>query len=430
MQLLDKLLKKLQANGDRVLIFSQMTRMLDILEDYMRFKKYQYCRIDGSTSGEMRDEQMDAFNADGSEKFVFLLSTRAGGLGINLATANIVVLFDSDWNPQADLQAQDRAHRIGQKKQVTVFRLITEGTVEEKIVERAEKKLYLDAVVVQQGRLQQQKKNLSKNELMQMVKFGAEAIFRSKGTRITDDDIDTILERGEKKTNETKNKFQTDVQHNLANFSLSTTEEERDTFLFGDENFRGKQQEGGAFLDLGSRHRKGSAKMQERDKHAGLPKGTTLHDYQFWDVPTMQAIEKLELDLFVKNRDLGVTLKEAKATLKGLQAGSSAYQEAAKVTTELQAQIAANVLPPSQAKQKKKAMAQAFVKWSRRDYKAYVGACERFGRANLDEVFNSVVAQTDKDLDEVKAYHAVFWAKVETLTDSAKVVERIGRLWA
>ena len=108
--------------------------LLDIIEDYLRLKGYGYCRIDGSTNNEARDERMDRFNAPGSEEFAFLLSTRAGGLGINLATANVVILFDSDWNPQMDLQAMDRAHRIGQTKPVTVFRFITEGTVEEKII--------------------------------------------------------------------------------------------------------------------------------------------------------------------------------------------------------------------------------------------------------------------------------------------------------
>jgi SWI/SNF-related matrix-associated actin-dependent regulator of chromatin subfamily A member 5 len=162
MILLDKLLAKLKEQGSRVLLFSQMTRLLDVLEDYMTIKGYEYCRIDGNTKGEDRDGSMEEFNRPGSPKFIFLLSTRAGGLGINLPTADVVILYDSDWNPQVDLQAQDRAHRIGQKKQVRVFRFITEGTVEEKIVERAERKLYLDAVVIQQGRLLDQNKSLSR----------------------------------------------------------------------------------------------------------------------------------------------------------------------------------------------------------------------------------------------------------------------------
>lgn len=131
---------------------------------------FQYCRLDGQTLHEDRQRQINEFNEPGSKKFVFMLSTRAGGLGINLATADIVIIFDSDWNPQMDLQAmvrelnsegglyfltmlclQDRAHRIGQQKQVKVFRFITENTVEEKIVERAEVKLRLDKLVIQQG---------------------------------------------------------------------------------------------------------------------------------------------------------------------------------------------------------------------------------------------------------------------------------------
>ena len=152
---------------------------------------------------------MDAFNAPNSTKFCFLLSTRAGGLGINLATADVVILYDSDWNPQADLQAEDRAHRIGQKKMVRVFRLITEHTVEEKIIERAEKKLLLDAVVIQEGRLASNNK-ISTSEMANIVTYGADFIVSSeKGTYTVgvtakidrqDEDIDKILQYGEERT--------------------------------------------------------------------------------------------------------------------------------------------------------------------------------------------------------------------------------------
>ena len=103
--MLDKLLVRLQQEGSRVLIFSQMTRVLDILEDYCLWKGFEYCRLDGQTPHEERQSAINAYNMPGSEKFVFMLSTRAGGLGINLATADIVILYDSDWNPQVDLQA-------------------------------------------------------------------------------------------------------------------------------------------------------------------------------------------------------------------------------------------------------------------------------------------------------------------------------------
>lgn len=107
-----------------------MTMVLDILEDFCNFRQYEYCRIDGSTDMVERDEQIEDFMREGSKKFVFLLSTRAGGLGINLTSADTVIIYDSDWNPQMDLQAMDRAHRIGQKNPVNVYRLITENTVE------------------------------------------------------------------------------------------------------------------------------------------------------------------------------------------------------------------------------------------------------------------------------------------------------------
>lgn len=99
--------------------------VLDILEDFCNFRSHEYCRIDGSTDMTSRDEQIEEFMKEGSSKFVFLLSTRAGGLGINLTSADTVIIYDSDWNPQMDLQAMDRAHRIGQKNPVNVYRLIT-----------------------------------------------------------------------------------------------------------------------------------------------------------------------------------------------------------------------------------------------------------------------------------------------------------------
>lgn len=157
MIVLDQLLRKLAMEKHQVLIFSQMTMVLDILEDYCNFRGYKYCRIDGSTEMDSRDNQINAFMEEDSDRFVFLLSTRAGGLGINLTAADTVVIYDSDWNPQMDLQAMDRAHRIGQKSCVNVYRMITENTVEEKMIERQTIKLKWDSLVIQQGRMNSQK---------------------------------------------------------------------------------------------------------------------------------------------------------------------------------------------------------------------------------------------------------------------------------
>lgn len=116
--LLQKMLRLLKDQGHRVLIFSQMTKMLDILEDFLEGEGHKYERIDGGITGTMRQDAIDRFNAPGAQQFVFLLSTRAGGLGINLATADTVVIYDSDWNPHNDIQAFSRAHRIGQANKV------------------------------------------------------------------------------------------------------------------------------------------------------------------------------------------------------------------------------------------------------------------------------------------------------------------------
>lgn len=228
MIILDKLLHRLRGDVQgkhKVLIFSQFTTMLNILEDYCNMRGFQYCRIDGNTSGYDRDSQMASFNSPTSDYFIFLLSTRAGGLGINLQAANHVILYDSDWNPQMDLQAQDRAHRIGQKRSVRVYRFVTDGTMEEKMYRRALKKLYLDAVVVQQGRLQSKATNqASKEELLSMIKFGAEEIFKTRQEDVTEADIDRLLDEGESISNQLTSEAREQVQMSLASFQLGAEE--------------------------------------------------------------------------------------------------------------------------------------------------------------------------------------------------------------
>ena len=145
--LLDKLLPKLQADGHRVLIFSQMVRMLDILADYLSYRGYKYASVDGRQRGNERQQAIDKFTDDPSV-FVMLLSTRAGGLGINLVSADTVIIYDSDWNPQNDVQAMARCHRIGQTKQVQVYRLLSTNTYEMEMFQAASKKLGLDQAVL------------------------------------------------------------------------------------------------------------------------------------------------------------------------------------------------------------------------------------------------------------------------------------------
>jgi len=147
---LDQLLKQLKEGGHRVLLYFQMTRMIDLMEEYLTYRNYKYCRLDGSTKLEDRRDTVMAFQSS-PDIFVFLLSTRAGGLGINLTSADTVIFYDSDWNPTIDSQAMDRAHRLGQTRQVTVYRLITRGTIEERIRKRALQKEEVQRVVISGG---------------------------------------------------------------------------------------------------------------------------------------------------------------------------------------------------------------------------------------------------------------------------------------
>eukprot|EP00794_Sanderia_malayensis_P007888 gene7887-8741_t len=154
-ELLDRILPKFQKYGHRCLVFCQMTSLMTIMEDYLNWRGFLYLRLDGTTKAEDRGDLLALFNSPESPYFLFLLSTRAGGLGLNLQAADTVIIFDSDWNPHQDLQAQDRAHRIGQQNEVRVLRLMTVNSVEEKILAAARYKLNVDSKVIQAGMFNQ-----------------------------------------------------------------------------------------------------------------------------------------------------------------------------------------------------------------------------------------------------------------------------------
>lgn len=154
-QLLERLMLQLKSTGHKVLIFTQFTRMLDILEDWAEVHSYKYFRLDGSTSQEAREEMLNRFSESESDIDIFILTTRSGGQGVNLVGADTVIIFDSDWNPQQDLQAMDRVHRIGQEKPVLVIRLCTGDTVEQDLLARAASKLELNQLVIEKGQFKE-----------------------------------------------------------------------------------------------------------------------------------------------------------------------------------------------------------------------------------------------------------------------------------
>ncbi|KAK3038999.1 hypothetical protein RJ639_027484 [Escallonia herrerae] len=413
MVLLDKLLPKLKERDSRVLIFSQMTRLLDILEDYLMYRGYLYCRIDGNTGGEDRDASIDAFNKPGSEKFVFLLSTRAGGLGINLATADVVILYDSDWNPQVDLQAQDRAHRIGQKKEVQVFRFCTEYTIEEKVIERAYKKLALDALVIQQGRLAEQK-TVNKDELLQMVRFGAEMVFSSKDSTITDEDIDRIIAKGEEATAELDAKMKKFTEDAIK-FKMDDT---ADLYEFDDEKddkFDFKKIVSENWMEPPKRERKRNYSESEyfkqtmrqsgptRPREPRIPRMPQLHDFQFFNTQRLSELYEKEVRYLMQNHQ--------KNQLKDTIEVDEPEETGDPLTAEEQ-------------EEKERLLEDGFSTWSRRDFNTFIRACEKYGRNDVKSIASEMEGKSE---EEVERYAKVFKERYKELNDYDRIIKNIER---
>ncbi|XP_050966839.1 probable global transcription activator SNF2L1 isoform X1 [Labeo rohita] len=424
MVVLDKLLPKVQEQGSRVLIFSQMTRMLDILEDYCMWRGFEYCRLDGNTPHEAREQAIEAFNAPNSSKFIFMLSTRAGGLGINLATADVVILYDSDWNPQVDLQAMDRAHRIGQRKPVKVFRLITDNTVEERIVERAEMKLRLDSIVIQQGRLIDQQNKLGKDEMLQMIRHGATHVFASKDSELTDEDIDSILERGAKKTAEMNERLKKLGESSLRNFTMDTGGTETSLYNFEGEDYREKQKLSLIeWIEPPKRERKANYAVDAYFREAlrvseprapkapRPPKQPNIQDFQFFPP---RLFELLEMEILYYRKTIGYKVPR-----------NPEIPNSAQVQKEEQAKIdEAEPLSPEETEEKEKLLTQGFTNWNKRDFNQFIKANEKYGRDDIDNIAREVEGKTP---EEVMEYSAVFWERCNELQDIEKIMAQIER---
>ncbi|KAF4204805.1 hypothetical protein CNMCM8927_007074 [Aspergillus lentulus] len=433
MVILDKLLARMQKQGSRVLIFSQMSRVLDILEDYCVFREYKYCRIDGTTAHEDRIAAIDDYNKPGSDKFIFLLTTRAGGLGINLTTADIVVLYDSDWNPQADLQAMDRAHRIGQTKQVVVFRFVTENAIEEKVLERAAQKLRLDQLVIQQGRAQQQVKNAaSKDELLGMIQHGAANVFNTKGAagtlsndkQLSDDDIDAILRKGEERTAELNKKYEKLGIDDLQKFSSESAYE------WNGQDFTEKKKDIGInWINPAKRERKeqfysidkyyrqalatGGRTAETKPKVPRAPKQISIHDWQFFP-PGLQELQEKETAYFHKEIGYKAQLPE----------GPEEELSEREAERDLEQQEIDNAVPLTEEEQAEKARMseEGFATWNRRDFQQFINGSAKFGRTDYEGIATEV---DSKDAAEVEEYAKVFWKRYTEIQDYPKYIRII-----
>ncbi|CAM9364785.1 unnamed protein product [Ectocarpus fasciculatus] len=393
MILLDKLLTRLKAAGHRVLVFSQMTRMMDILEDLMHMREYKYCRIDGNTPHDTRQDLIEEYNAPGSEKFIFLLSTRAGGLGINLQSADTCILYDSDWNPQADLQAQDRCHRIGQTKTVKVYRLVTEDTIEEKVVERAQQKLKLDAMVVQRGMLQGEKK-LEKDEMLAAIRFGADAVFRCKNTVMSDQDLDAVLERGAKKTKEMQSKLNVAEKGDMLDFSFDdgTGVQNFEGINYGDRKLRDQMRAG--FIDIGRRERKPATvkAYAPPPPRVAEPKKMVLKMPKELEMPKMKDHQMFDRARIVELQD------ELQDNFKALK------DRGTKIPVD-GADIASMLLSADKVKERAELIAQGFPGWTRQHYYSFIDGMAVYGRDRLELVATMV----GKPAEEVVRYGEAFW---------------------
>ncbi|KAF4613338.1 hypothetical protein D9613_011056 [Agrocybe pediades] len=430
MVILDKLLASMKAKGSRVLIFSQMSRVLDILEDYCLFRGYKYCRIDGGTAHEDRIAAIDEYNKPGSDKFIFLLTTRAGGLGINLTTADVVVLYDSDWNPQADLQAMDRAHRIGQTKQVFVFRFITEGSVEERMLERAAQKLRLDQLVIQQGRTQQAKAAANKEELLEMITHGAEKIINNAASQehLINEDIDAIIQRGEERTMELNSKYEGLNLEDLNNFKSDASVQQ-----WEGEDFRSGQKKALNFnlLSLSKRERKsnysvdnyfkdtlraGPSKVEKTIKIPRAPKQIAIQDFQFFP-EELAVLQERELAAHKRLNGITATTREPAGpedTPEVLEAERKAAQEFIDE---------AEPLDDEDLERKEEYIQQGFPDWSRRDFQQFVRGLEMHGWDADPELLAAEIQ--DKTTEEVEKYLKVFNKKCKTLAEYPRIKARV-----
>lgn len=450
MLILDKLLKKLRDEGSRVLIFSQMSRMLDILEDYCLFRGYEYCRIDGQTDHADRVRHIDEYNAPDLSKFVFLLTTRAGGLGINLTTADIVILFDSDWNPQADLQAMDRAHRIGQTKQVKVFRLITLNAVEEKILERATQKLRLDQLVIQDARNRKSDNNLnsttSKDQLLDMIQYGAADIFLQdkKEAKQGDLDIEAILRNSQSKTQELTQKYAKLDLSALQNFSNDGS-----VYEWNGENFKKKEPNslknvGHAWINPTKRERKenysvdlyykdvmSSGKNSNANDDPAYvepyyssqnhtpgpgsgahnhvrggprpPKQLNIYDHQFHP-PKLLELHEMEKNYYRKRIGFEPPLENGPAdTLAQREEAQRLFEEEifnSRALTDEEKELKAELLT------------QGFNAWNRRDFVHFVLLSGKYGRNAISLISAEFEEKTP---EEVREYAKVFWQRYKEI---------------
>lgn len=421
MRILDKLLPRLKKGGSQVLIFSQMTRMLDILEDYCVIRGYQTCRIDGDTTLEDRELYISEFTKPNSPIFIFLLSTRAGGLGLNLMSADTVILYDSDWNPQVDLQAMDRVHRIGQTRPVLIYRMICENSIEEKIIERQAMRLKLDSLIIQQGRVLKGNETFTKEQMKDMIQYGADAIFRP-GDDFKDEEIEVILERGEKATNkflEEADKQAKDKANLLINMSFNST----DLYRFENEDYRKRKDDSDRLLQLAMQEEmENEVRINRRDRTNKMLNYNIDQNFDSLLANNKNTKKKaraprIPIHHLYKNRDRLIDLKQKQINyyIDKSQKLPEKFDEDLNITEGLNEE---------EIKELEEIVLTGFPTWDKKEYESFVLSLDKFGRINFAEISNDIQTKTPS---EVKDFSAAFWERINDLPEGTKILRNIER---
>lgn len=318
--------------------------------------------------------------------------------------------------------------------------------MEEKIIERADRKLFLDAAVIQQGRLAEQNSSLEKGELMKMVRFGADQILSGTGGTYTDEDIDALIARGEEKTCAMQAKLDTDAQYNLANFSLMADDENgTDTFSFGGKNYRDADKGSvGNFINLPQRQRKRNYDLSTM-QNTGVPlkkaeaatkkkrKGPTLYDFQLFDMERINEILNEEQALAAKRdaeRDAIAQLRQdalsAPAFGSGVAPGRS-REELFQQAEHRQKHLDDNQLSEAKVREKERIYAEGFPDWSRKDFKVFCSSLESHGRYDFSSICQDVMNETGKERQEIQRYFVAFWTNYQRIAEWPKILEKIER---
>merc|ERR1712241_846078 len=319
----------------------------------------------------------------------------------------------------------DRAHRIGQKKQVKVFRLVTENTVDEKIVERAAVKLRLDRMVIQQGRLAENKANLGKDEMLGMIRHGAKHVFASKDADVFEEDIEELLNMGEKKTQEENKKLEDLGESNLRSFTLDTKPEDS-VYNFEGEDFRDKQRDeiGLHWIAPPKRERKANyavdayfrealrtgANEPKAHKAPRPPKQPIVQDFQFFP---QRLFELLDNEIYHYRQTVGYRVP----------LNTDLGPEAKKLQKEEQRKIdEAYELNDEEQEEKEDLLTQGFTNWSKRDFNQFIRLHEKYGRDDIDAISKEIEG---KSPEEVKDYSGIFWERCQELQDIDRIMAQI-----